>query len=82
MEHISNWIQLVFMMSVDGMLVVVCVILSLICSDFYPLRALAVGDGCFPEKCPIYWQQQHMKSASYLPFFPGTILIFFYIVTL
>ena len=47
-EHVSNMIQLGFMMSVSGMLVVVCVMVSHTCSDFDPARELAVDAGNFP----------------------------------
>ena len=48
MEHVSNMIKLGLMMSVSGMLVVVCVMVSHTCSDFDPARALAVDAGNFP----------------------------------
>ena len=43
-EHLYNMIQLVFMMSVSGMLVVVCVMVIPTCSYFDPAQALAVDD--------------------------------------
>ena len=38
-EHLYNMIQLVFMMSVSGMLVVVCVMVIPTCSYFDPAQA-------------------------------------------
>ena len=48
MEHVSNRIKLVLMMSVSEFLVVVCDIVSPTCIDCDPERALAVDDGQFP----------------------------------
>ena len=48
MDHVSNRIQLVLMISVNDMLVFVCVMVSPTCSDCEPAQSLAVYDGQFP----------------------------------
>ena len=47
MEHVSNMIKLGLMMSVSGMLVVVCVMVNPTRSDCDPTQALYVDDGHF-----------------------------------
>ena len=56
MEHVSNMILLGFMISVSGMLVVVCVMVSPTCSDCDPEQAFAVDDCQFPTYFPISCQ--------------------------
>ena len=47
MDHVSNRIQLVLMISVNDMLVFVCVMVSPTCSDFDHVRVLSVDYGKF-----------------------------------
>ena len=47
-EHVSNRIQLGLMISVAGILVVVCVVVISTCSDCDPKQSLDVDDGQFP----------------------------------
>ena len=65
-DHVSNRIQLGFMMSVSDILVVFCVMVSHTCSNFDLARVLSVYDGEFPTWCPISWQRYHVTYANYL----------------
>ena len=47
-EHLSNRIQLVLMMSVFGMLVVGCAMGSPNCTDCDPVHELYIDNGHFP----------------------------------
>ena len=48
-EHVSNRIQLLFIMSFDGILAVVCVVVSPACSDCDPVWFLSVDGVQFPS---------------------------------
>ena len=56
-DNLYNWVQLVFMVSVYGILVVVFVMVSPTCSDCDPARALAVNGRHHPAYFPISWQR-------------------------
>ena len=70
-DHVSHIIQLLFMMSVNGMLVIFCVMVITTCSDCDPSWELDVDYGQFSAYCPLSWQRYHVTSTNVSDSFLG-----------